>query len=93
MNILLRAFLSKGQRIAVIAVLPMSIQHGLSCSPCPDPSEPPPPLKLAPPPAGMLYHSAYPDLGGWEDEVSTQKILDFQTLSHKKLVWAYASNN
>ncbi len=40
-----------------------------------------------------IYHSAFPDFGGTEDIVTTQKIRDFETLVNKKIVWAYFSNN
>ncbi len=40
-----------------------------------------------------IYHSAYPDFGGTEDIVTTQRISDFEQLAGKKIVWAYFSNN
>ncbi len=48
--------------------------------------------KLAEPDFG-IYHSAYPDFGGTEDIVSTERINGFETLVNKKIVWAYFSNN
>ena len=48
--------------------------------------------KLIEPGTG-IYHSAFPDFGGTEDEVSTQRINEFETLAAKDIVWAYFSNN
>lgn len=48
---------------------------------------------LAPPPSGQIYHAAFPDFGGWEDEVSAQRIEDFEILAEKPIAWAYFSNN
>jgi len=56
-------------------------------------SAPSPAGKLLPPPDGEIYHAAYPDFGGWEDEVSAAKIADFEALTGKQIVWAYFSNN
>jgi hypothetical protein len=40
-----------------------------------------------------IYHAAFPDFGGTEDVVSTQKITDFESLVNKNIAWAYFSNN
>jgi hypothetical protein len=48
--------------------------------------------KLIAPTTG-IYHAAYPDFGGTEDNVSAQNITDFETLVNKPIVWAYFSNN
>ena len=48
--------------------------------------------KLIEPTTG-IYHSSYPDFGGTEDIVTTEKINDFETLVNKEIVWAYFSNN
>ncbi len=40
-----------------------------------------------------IYHSAYPDFGGTEDVVTTERINEFETLAKKDIVWAYFSNN
>jgi len=48
--------------------------------------------KLIEPTSGV-YHSAYPDFGGTEDIVTTERINDFETLVNKDIVWAYFSNN
>jgi hypothetical protein len=40
-----------------------------------------------------VYHSAFPDFGGWEDEVAADRITDFENLVQKRIVWAYFSNN
>lgn len=45
------------------------------------------------PPAKGVYHSALSNFGGLEDEISTQKILDFEHLVGKNITWAYFSNN
>jgi len=49
--------------------------------------------KLTPPPQGKIYFGAFPDFGGSEDNVSTQKIKDFETIVGKKIAWAYFSQN
>ncbi len=48
--------------------------------------------KLIEPTSG-IYHSAYPDFGGTEDIVTAERILEFETLVNKEIVWAYFSNN
>lgn len=48
--------------------------------------------KLVEPNTG-IYHSAYPDFGGTEDIVTSERINNFETLVKKKIVWAYFSNN
>lgn len=48
--------------------------------------------KLIEPTVG-IYHSAYPDFGGTEDNVTAERIINFETLANKKIVWAYFSNN
>ena len=49
-------------------------------------------VKVGPPSKGV-YLSALTDFGGAEDEVTPQKIIDFEKLIGKKIVWAYFSNN
>jgi hypothetical protein len=49
-------------------------------------------VKVVPPPTG-IYHSAFPDFAGSEDTVTIQRIIDFEALVSKKIVWAYFSNN
>ena len=44
-------------------------------------------------PISGIYHAAYPDFGGTEDIVTTERINDFETLVNKDIVWAYFSNN
>lgn len=44
-------------------------------------------------PISGIYHAAYPDFGGTEDMVSSQRINDFEALVGKDIVWAYFSNN
>ncbi len=49
--------------------------------------------KLYPSSNGSIYHAAYPDFGGTEDNVTVIRIRTFETLAEKKIVWAYFSNN
>lgn len=49
-------------------------------------------VKVGPPTKGV-YQSALTDFGGAEDEVTSQKIIDYEKLIGKKIVWAYFSNN
>ena len=49
-------------------------------------------IKVGPPSKGV-YQSALTDFGGAEDEVTSQKIIDYEKLIGKKIVWAYFSNN
>jgi hypothetical protein len=44
-------------------------------------------------PASGVYHAAYPDFGGTEDVVTTNKITNFEALVGKEIAWAYFSNN
>lgn len=48
--------------------------------------------KLLPPPEG-IYHAAFPDLGGTEDQVDARRIHAFEQLAGKPLAWVYFSNN
>ena len=49
-------------------------------------------INLLPPPEGV-YHGAFPDFGGTEDNVASNGIADFEKLVGKPIVWAYFSNN
>lgn len=49
-------------------------------------------IKVGPPIKGV-YQSALTDFGGAEDEVTSEKIIDYEKLIGKKIVWAYFSNN
>jgi len=49
--------------------------------------------KLAIPTDNQIYHAAYPDFGGSEDIITTERISDFENLVGKKMTWAYFSNN
>lgn len=49
--------------------------------------------KLVAPKKSGIYHSAFPDFGGTEDVVTSEKIKEFETLVGKDIVWAYFSNN
>ncbi|MHC4712769.1 MAG: glycoside hydrolase family 26 protein [Planctomycetota bacterium] len=44
-------------------------------------------------PADGVYLAAFPDLGGGEDEVSVEKIREFEGLVGKPTAWVYFSNN
>lgn len=48
--------------------------------------------KIAPPESGM-YFGAFANFGPTEDEVTRKKINSFSALTHKKIAWAYFSNN
>jgi hypothetical protein len=48
--------------------------------------------KVVPPPKGV-YHSAYPDFGNSEDQVTLKSITDFENLVGKRIAWAYFSDN
>jgi len=48
--------------------------------------------KLLAPPEGV-YHSAFPDFGAAEDNVTSERIVEFENLVGKPIVWAYSSNN
>ena len=48
--------------------------------------------KLAPD-ASHIYHAAFPDFGGTEDTVTSQRITSFEQLAGKKIAWAYFSSN
>lgn len=45
------------------------------------------------PPAEGVYHSAFADFGGEEDQVSVGAINSFAALVGKPIAWAYFSNN
>ncbi len=40
-----------------------------------------------------IYHSVFPDFGGTEDNVTAERINNFENLVNKNIVWAYFSNN
>ncbi len=44
-------------------------------------------------PGNGIYHAAFPDFGAEEDQVSAQKISEFEQLARKPIVWAYFSDN
>ena len=48
---------------------------------------------LIPPPDGGIYHAAFPEFGGSEDQVSAGRIGAFESLVSKPIAWAYFSNN
>jgi len=50
-------------------------------------------MKLLPPPKNKIYFGAFPDFGGSEDNVSRQKVEDFESIAGKKIAWAYFSQN
>jgi len=45
------------------------------------------------PVTGRIYHSAFPDFNGTEDDVTKERIDDFESLAKKEIAWAYFSNN
>jgi len=49
--------------------------------------------KLRAPSGDKIYFGAFPDFGGSEDIVSTERIENFEALAGKKIAWAYFSNN
>lgn len=49
-------------------------------------------VKIAPPTSGV-YHGANPDFGGTEDEVTVERIIDYEELVGKNITYAYFSNN
>ncbi len=50
-------------------------------------------LKLHPPTGDRIYFAAFPDFGGPEDVVSSQRIRNFEIIANKKLAWACFSQN
>ncbi len=48
--------------------------------------------RLRPRPGRILF-GAFPDFGGWEDEVSTRRVGDFEALAGRPVAWAYFSSN
>jgi hypothetical protein len=48
---------------------------------------------LLPPGNGQIYFGAFPDFGGPEDNVTGGRIVDFEELAGKTIVWACFSNN
>ena len=44
-------------------------------------------------PINGVYHGANPGFGGTEDEVTTERIVNYEKVSGKKIAWAYFSNN
>ena len=48
---------------------------------------------LAAPPHGRIYHAAFPDFGGPESRVRAARIRAFERLAHRRIAWAYFSNN
>lgn len=50
-------------------------------------------LVLAAPAHGRIYHAAFPDFGGPESRVRAARIRSFEHLAHRRIAWAYFSNN
>lgn len=44
-------------------------------------------------PENGVYHGAFPDFGGEESTVTTQRITEFENLIQKEIAWAYFSDN
>src|SRR5438105_3242387 len=40
-----------------------------------------------------IYHAAYPDFGGTEDQVAASKVNDFEKLAGRHIAWAEFSDN
>lgn len=56
----------------------------------------PPPTdgkKLLEPSGNHIYLAAYPNFGGFEDEVTADKIATFESQAGKDITWAYFSDN
>ncbi len=49
--------------------------------------------KLLPPEGNKIYFGAFPDFGGSEDQVTSQRIRDFEAIANKKILWACFSQN
>ncbi len=49
--------------------------------------------KLLAPSGTQIYFGAFADFGGSEDNVTAQKVKDFEILVGKKIAWAYFSDN
>ncbi len=49
--------------------------------------------KLLPPAHDEIYFGAFTDFGTLEDEVTTEKIENFDSLAGKPIAWSYFSNN
>ncbi len=49
-------------------------------------------MKVLPPENG-IYHSAFPFFGNEEDQVTAQKITDFENQANKEIAWAFFSNH
>ena len=45
-------------------------------------------IKLLPPEGNSIYFGAFPDFGGDEEDISKQKIDDFEALAQKNIMWA-----
>jgi len=49
--------------------------------------------KLLPPSGDNIYFGAFPDFGGPEDNVTAQRIIDFENVAQKNIMWAAFSQN
>lgn len=50
-------------------------------------------MKLLPQKDNQIYFGAFPDFGGSEDNVTVQRIEEFNELAGRQIAWAYFSNN
>jgi len=73
---------------AVVCTVAAAIGFGPGASPAAGAGS----LKVLPPPSG-IYHAAFPDFGGSEDQVTSARLAAFTTLAGKPLAWAYFSQN
>ena len=48
---------------------------------------------LEEPPEDKIYLAAFPDFGGWEDEVDCCRIAAYEGLAGRPIAWAYFSDN
>ena len=83
---------SKAMGIAVIIGITLLRACAVQHEPDTIEGQPTESRKLSPPPQGV-YHGAFPDFGGPEDVVTRERIVDFQDLVGKRIVWAYFSDN
>ncbi|HIP50048.1 MAG TPA: hypothetical protein EYG99_01220, partial [Candidatus Pacebacteria bacterium] len=50
-------------------------------------------MKLLPQKDNQIYFGAFPDFGDSEDNVTVQRIEEFNELAGRQIAWAYFSNN
>ncbi len=60
---------------------------------CGSSSTPTKEIKLSPPTGDKIYFGAFPDFGGTEENITSQRIQEFETIAGKKILWACFSDN